>query len=79
MKKVNWSNILKLILLIGSLLISIYTIFIFIVNGLSWFGIYLLIISCSTVGSIILDFKEQIEKMPATRTSRHQAKRYAYK
>lgn len=73
--KINWSNVMKALLFIISILVLLYMSFIFIVNGLSWFGVYLLLMSCGTAISLFVDFKEQIEKMSATRTSQH-LKRY---
>ena len=71
MKKINWSNVMKALLLIISSLGSLYMSYIFIVKGLSWLGLYLLFISWGTTGSILFDFQEQMEKMSTTRTSQH--------
>ena len=71
MKKIKWLNVIKLLVFIISALIGLYMSFIFVINGLSWFGIYLLIMSFGTAGSIYSDFIEETEKMSATRTSQH--------
>ena len=73
--KINWSNVMKALLFIISILVLLYMLFILVVNGLSWFGVFLLIMSYSTASSIFLNFIEQIQKMSATRTSQH-LKRY---
>ena len=71
MKKIKWLNVIKLLVFIISALIGLYMSVIFVINGLSWFGIYLLIMSYCTAGSIYSNFKEETEKMSATRTSQH--------
>ena len=73
--KINWSNVMKALLFIISILVLLYMLFILVVNGLSWFGVFLLIMSYSTASSIIVNFIEQIEKMSSTRNTQH-LKRY---
>lgn len=73
--KINWSNVMKALLFIISILVLLYMLFILVVNGLSWFGVFLLIMSYGTASSVFLNFIEQIEKMSSTRNTQH-LKRY---
>ena len=73
--KINWSNVMKALLFIISILVLLYMLFILVVNGLSWFGVFLLIMSYGTASSIIVNFIEQIGKMSSTRNTQH-LKRY---
>ncbi len=80
MKKIKWLNVLKSLLFIISVSVIFWLIFRMVTSetyiGLSWFGLFLLLISSTTAGAIYLDFEEQTEMVSSTRTTQHHNKRY---
>jgi len=72
-RKIKWGNVIKLIILIGCtvLILHDYYLIIFKLGMFTWFGVATHIFWWIIVYSILEDFEEQIEKMPAKKGSQH--------
>ena len=69
--KLNWKKVIKAIFGLGNLGVSTYMIYKLTLHsfitgeylGLSWFGLYILILSLGWTGVIYSDFKKDFEKV----------------
>lgn len=71
--KVNVVKFLRALLFIVCVLTGLYMGYIFIVNGLSWFGLYIGVMSWGTAISILGAFQEE-QRASSTRTTQRQRK-----
>ena len=71
--KVNVVKFLRALLFIVCVLTGLYMGYIFVVNGLSWFGLYIGVMSWGTAISILGAFQEE-QRASSTRTTQRQRK-----